>query len=445
LFTNIKHIRFIVILFHVVIGYLALSHVFSSAYSYAIIVIGVVMIIKNYNKGEEAALWTAYLVGSEVFLRMSHGLFFYELNKYLVIVFLLIGLIIEKKKHNIPPIYVVYMLLLLVGIAFTNVPYFVSLRRIIAFNLSGPIVLGISAIYFYKRKYTKRQLYRILYYTSLPVFSMVTYIYFRTPNLADIRFGGVANTSTSGGFGPNQVATILGFVIFIVAAFLYVKERLTGVLLLDIIVLVYFAFRGLLTFSRGGMMAAGAALIVFATIIISGGKNRLFSLFKYAMLLSFIVFGVWLYTSNVTGGMIKNRYANENARGMKKKDVSAGRIALFQAQLEAFDAHPFFGIGVGGTKYYRKTNLKGIISHDEIGRLISEHGIIGIFILMILFIVPLPNIFSQNYFARAFLISFYLFWFLTINHSAMRIAFPGWIYGLSLISVVEDKGDEETN
>jgi len=321
LFTNIKHIRLIVILFHVVIGYLALSHIFSSAYSYAIIVIGVAMIIKNYNKGEEAALWTAYLVGSEVFLRMSHGLFFYELNKYLVIIFLLIGLIIEKKRHNIPPIYVVYILLLLAGIAFTNVPYFVSLRRIIAFNLSGPIVLGVAAIYFYKRRYTKRQLFRILYYASLPVFSMVTYMYFKTPDLADIRFGGVANSSTSGGFGPNQVATILGFVIFIVAAFLYVKERLTGFLILDILVLVYFAFRGLLTFSRGGMMAAGAALIVFATIIISGGKNRLFNFFKYAMILSFIVFGVWLYTSNVTGGMIENRYANEYARGVKKKDV----------------------------------------------------------------------------------------------------------------------------
>jgi len=75
--------------------------------------------------------------------------------------------------------------------------------------------------------------------------------------------------------------------------------------------------------------------------------------------------------------------------------------------------------------------------------LISEHGLIGIFLLIILFTVPLPNILSQNYFTRAFLVSFYLFWFLTINHSAMRIAFPGWIYGLSLIKIVDANEDDK--
>jgi len=397
------------------------------------------MILKNANKGEEAALWTAYLIGSEVFLRMTNGLFFYELNKYLVIIFLIVGLIVEKRKHNIPPIYIVYLLLLLVGIAFTNVPYFVSLRKVIAFNLSGPVVLGVAAIYFYRRRYTRAQVFNILYYLTLPVFSMVAYMYFKTPNLAEIKFGGVANSVTSGGFGPNQVATILGFAVFIVATFLYLKERLTGFLILDVLVLVYFAFRGLLTFSRGGMIAAGTALIIFAIVIISGGKNRIFNFFKYTIILSFIVFGVWLYTSNVTGGMIENRYANKNARGIEKKDISAGRLKLFQAQLEAFYSHPFIGIGVGGTKYYNDSNIKGVTSHDEIGRLISEHGLIGIFLLILLLVVPLPHILSQNYYARAFLISFYLFWFLTINHSAMRIAFPGWIYGLSLIRITDSE------
>jgi len=439
LFTNVKHIRLIVILIHVVIGFLAVSHLFASTYSFIIMIVGILMILKNANKGEEAALWTAYLVGSEVFLRMTNGLYFYELNKYLVIIFLIIGLIIEKKKHNITPIYLVYLLLLLVGIAFTNVPYFVSLRKVIAFNLGGPVVLGISAIYFYKRKYTKHQIFRILYYLTLPVFSMVTYMYFKTPDLADIKFGGAANATTSGGFGPNQVATILGFAVFIVAAFLYVKERLTGFLSLDILVLVYFAYRGLLTFSRGGMMAAGAALITFAIIMISGEKNKLYNFFKYSIILSFIMLGIWLYTSNVTGGMIENRYANKSAKGIKKKDIATGRVALFEAQLEAFYSHPFVGIGVGGTKYYSSTNLRGITSHDEIGRLISEHGLIGIFLLILLLVVPLPNILSQNYYARAFLISFYLFWFLTINHSAMRIAFPGWIYGLSLIQIMDEE------
>lgn len=438
MFVRLKHIRLVVILIHVLFGFLALSHSFALIYSFVISIVGIVMIIKNTNKGEEAALWTAYLVGSEVFLRMANGLYFYELNKYLIIIFLLVGLIIEKKRHNISFVYLVYLLLLLIGIAFTNVPYYVSLRKVIAFNLSGPALLGVAAIYFYMRSYTKAQVFRILYYLSLPVFSMITYMYFKTPDLAAIKFGGVANATTSGGFGPNQVATILGFAVFVVAAFLYVKERLTGFLLLDILVLVYFAYRGLLTFSRGGMMAAGVSLIIFAIIIINGGKNKLFNFLKYALILLFIALGVWLYTSNVTGGMIENRYANKNAKGIEKKNIASGRVALFEAQLKAFYSHPFVGIGVGGTKYYRDSNSRGITSHDEIGRLISEHGLIGILLLFLLIITPIPKILNQNYYARAFLISFYLFWFLTINHSAMRIAFPGWIYGLSLIHITDN-------
>lgn len=35
--------------------------------------------------------------------------------------------------------------------------------------------------------------------------------------------------------------------------------------------------------------------------------------------------------------------------------------------------------------------------------------------------------------------AFLAFWFATINHSAMRIAAPGFIYGLSLLNVTNEK------
>jgi len=297
-------------------------------------------------------------------------------------------------------------------------------------------------MYFYNRTFTREQLYRILYYLLLPVFSMVAFMYFKTPDFKEINFGGVAIAETSGGFGPNQVATIIGFAAFVSAAFLILKERLSGFLILDIFILIYFAYRGLLTFSRGGMLAAVIALVIFGLITILFGSNRMVKLLKYIAISSFISIGIWLYTSNVTGGMIENRYAGKNARGIKKKDVSAGRIKIFQAQLEVFYRNPIVGIGVGGSKYFDENGIKGDTAHDEIGRLISEHGLIGIILLIILITVPLKHILSQNDFAKALLIAFYLFWFLTINHSAMRVAFPGWIYGLSLINI-SDENDED--
>jgi len=274
---------------------------------------------------------------------------------------------------------------------------------------------------------------------------MISYIYFKTPDLSEIRFGGVANFDTSGGYGPNQVATIIGFAIFISAAFLYVKKTITGFWVLDVLVLIYFTYRGFLTFARGGVMAAGIAILLFTLFMILGSENKLAKFFKYSAILIIMLIGVFLYTSNVTGGMLENRYTNKNASGVVKEDVSAGRVALFQAQLQGFYKNPFFGIGVGGTQFNTSDNKVGVTSHDEIGRLISEHGLVGVFLLGLLIFVPLPIIFGQNYLVRAFLIAFYIFWFLTINHSAMRVAFPGWIYGLSLIHLTnkEDKKDEE--
>ena len=143
--------------------------------------------------------------------------------------------------------------------------------------------------------------------------------------------------------------------------------------------------------------------------------------------------------------MLENRYAGKNANGVKKEDITSGRIDIFISQIESFYNSPFFGIGVGNGKYDRLSSTENITaaSHNEISRLIEEHGLMGIIILLILFTVPIAHMFYANYFQKAFLLAFFLFWILTINHSAMRIAFPSFIYGLSLVKIIDDEEDEE--
>ena len=198
---------------------------------------------------------------------------------------------------------------------------------------------------------------------------------------------------------------------------------------------MYFTYRGLLTFSRGGILAAGICFVVFALLYIIH-KRDYGKIFQYAIVGGVFLAGVWLYTSDVTGGMIDNRYSGRNARGIKKKDVTAGRLELFTSQLSGFTDTPVFGIGVGNGKYKRfaEGDKKGT-SHNEVARLIEEHGLIGLFALMMLIFVPLSHFLRLDFFQRSILISFYLFWFFTINHSAMRIAFPGFMYALSLINL----------
>jgi hypothetical protein len=270
---------------------------------------------------------------------------------------------------------------------------------------------------------------------------MISYIYFRTPDLEELVFNTASNFKTSGGFGPNQVATMVGFGAFILGVFLFVRVNMSIYIFLDGIFLTYFIYRGLLTFSRGGMITAAMAFAFFAIFMFSFQKVTLVKISKY-IFVSFVLFlGVWLYTSNITGGMIDNRYSGKNTLGVQKKDVSAGRSKLIDSQLDGFYESPIFGIGVGNGKYKRIASGKKITaaSHNEVSRLIEEHGSLGIIALLILLTAPLQNIYFSNNYQRAFLISFYTFWFLTINHSAMRIAFPAFIYGLSLIRIVPDE------
>jgi O-antigen ligase len=392
------------------------------------------------NRNEEAFLFAAYLSAAEVFIRMSKGMILYETGKYSVILFLLLGIFVGKFKQKFSVSLAFYLLLLLLGIVFTRVPEGEYIRKAIAFNLSGPFVLGIAGLYFFKRSIRKENLMNALFFMILPLFSMVTYLYFKTPDLKDIVFGGVANFATSGGFGPNQVATAIGLGIFIIAVFILMKERITGFLLLDVFLLLYFIYRGLLTFSRGGLITGVIALICFSLFYTLYKKISLASFITYVGIVVVFTIGIWLFTSNITGGMLDNRYTGKNASGVQKEDISSGRGDILAEQIKSFTKNPL-GIGVGNGKYKRLGVIGNVTaaSHNEVGRLIEEHGIIGFIILLLLLLLPLVNFWYGNNYQRAFISAFYLFWFLTINHSAMRIAFPGFIYGLSLINITHEK------
>ena len=404
-----------------------------------VLIIGFFIFIITFkkNKNEEALYLASYLVGAEVFIRMSDGFLLYETGKYGIILFSILGIIWGPVKQKTSISFLVYVLFLVIGIVFTQVPLGESLRKSIAFNLSGPISLGFFALYCFKRTITILQLKELLFVCLLPVFSIISFVYFRTPDLEELVFHGSSNFSTSGDFGPNQVATIIGFGVFILSVFIFTRVQLSLSIFLDIIFLLYFTYRGLLTFSRGGMITAIFAFFIFVLFMLLYQKNTFIKVFKFLFITLILFLGIWLYTSDITGGMIDNRYSNKNATGIEKKDISAGRFQLFSAQLENFYESPILGIGVGNGKYKRIESGKRITaaSHNEITRLIEEHGLLGILALLILLVKPLQNIYFSTNYQRAFLMSFYVFWFLTINHSAMRIAFPAFVYGLSLIKI----------
>lgn len=400
------------------------------------------MASKNY-KTFYVLLACAYLVGAEVFLRMNGGTVFYEAIKYLVIGFIALGLF-SNGFANQSFIYVLYLFLLIPGIfvAVSQLGFDTDIRRAIAFNLSGPLCLGIVAVFCYKRTVTFQQLKMILLALMLPLLSMTVYLFLYTPNLQEVITSTSSNFEASGGFGPNQVATVLGIGVFVMAARYFMSKETVFLKGLDLLLLGLFGFRALVTFSRGGVVTAIIMILFFLGVYyFKVNLKKKFQIKASLIVFLGIIILTWLVSTIQTSGFIEKRYANQDAAGREKEDITTGRTDLIAFELSEFVNNPFLGIGVGKIKEQR-LNETGVqaASHNEMSRMVAEHGLLGIFAFLILFVTPLAFRLANT--SNVFFYSFYLFWFLTINHSAMRIAAPAFLYGLCLLNITyENKKD----
>ena len=426
---------------HVAIGVLIyLIPPMSKLYGFSILILGLYYVIKTRNINNEVLIVAAYIVGSEVFLRMTGGNILYEFSKYGVMVFLALGMFYSGfSKSSIP--FWVYLLLLLPGIIVSTETLNLQsdLRTSIAFNISGPACLGIASIYTFNRRILYSQLNSVLLTLGLPIISTTVYLILYTPELKTILTNTGSNPETSGGFGPNQVSTILGIGMFIFFSRLILASKTKILFILNLIILFNIVYRGLVTFSRGGIITGFVMILILLVMLFkninSFARSRLYVLFIF---MSFVFALTWLYTSNQTGGLIDKRYSNQDALGRKKESQFTGREDIWDSEIAAFEDHPVFGIGIGkGLEIRRDMTGETITSHNEITRTFAEHGTMGIIALLIVFLTPFFLYLDNKY--NIYIFCFLIFWLMTINHAAMRIAAPAFVYSLSLLKVYMDE------
>lgn len=435
------------ILLHLLLGVIIyMFRPLSFGYSALILFLGVYSILKNKNNGNEALYWAAYVVAAEVFLRMTKGNIGNEFAKYCVIIFMILGIYfrgISKKSL----IYFFFLLFLIPGLIYgaIEISFEAEFRKVVAFNLLGAICLGISCLYLTERKVTFSDFDKLTRWMLYPILAMTIYVFLFNPDIRDVVTGTDSNSATSGGFGPNQVSTIFGLGMFLAfTRFLFFSKGIKWQVF-HLFLLLLFTFRGIITFSRGGVIT-GVAMIVFlllAVFPIISVKGKL-KIGLASMLL--IVSGVVIFTYSIlqTGGLILNRYQGEDALGREKTSKFSGREQLAESELTMFFDNPITGIGVGKNKEYREEMI-GVkaASHNEITRMLAEHGALGVINLLILFSIPFIYYFTWNR-KYVFMIPLWLFWLLTINHAAMRIAAPAFIYALTLLKFDFTNKEDET-
>lgn len=425
------------ILIHILIGVVIyIAPGISKIYGYFILFAGLIILVKSQNKKNEALYICAYIVGSEVFLRMTYGNPSHEFAKYSVFFFLLLGIVYSGfSKYALP--YWIFLIILIPGIIIANetVDLNVEFRKKIIFNLSGPVCLALASIYTFGKRITIEEVGNILLMLGLPIISTATFVNLYAPSIKDVLTGTGSNEMLSGGFGPNQVATIFGLGMFIFFTRLILFSRTKLIFAINLIIAFYISYRGFLTFSRGGMVTGFGMIAIFVFIMYLNMQYKGRVKLNYVILImALLMTSAWMYTSFKTEGLIVKRYANKNAQGQEKADVLTGRGTLAEDEIEMFLENPFFGAGVAKGTDIRTEKLGYVAaSHDEVTRMLAEHGSLGILGLMILFFTPL--FFYMGNKQNIFLLCFLAFWFLSINHAAMRTTSPSFIYALSILRI----------
>ncbi|PBJ13828.1 O-antigen ligase [Flavobacterium sp. ACN6] len=425
------------ILFHALIGLLIfILPSISKLYTVIIFIFGIYYIIKTKNRNNEALILSAYVVSMEVLLRMTDGMILNEFGKYSISIYFFLGMIYSGFSKN-AFVYWFFLLLLIPSVVLStfSLNFDTNIRKAIAFNISGPVCLGICSIYCYQRKISFHRLKEIIISFSLPLVSMLVYLFLYTPSVKDVITGTQSNFETSGGFGPNQVSTILGLGIFVFFVQLLLNSKSMLMQIINIGFVLVFAFRGIVTFSRGGVITSIGMIFLLLIVLYFQASSNIKPKIGLIVLLSLLAgMGVWAYSSIQTHGMINKRYANEDALGRKKSTQLSGREILIETEWEMFLDNPILGVGVGKNKELRKEQTGiDLATHNEITRMLAEHGSLGAVSLLILFFTPLLLFINDR--RNILALSFLTFWLLTINHAAMRIAAPAFVYALALLSV----------
>ena len=368
-----------------------------------------------------------------------------ETGKYFCFLYFIL-FSLDKRIHTkkINTIFIVMFLFLFPSLLFMDMYNF---QKKIVFNLLGIINLALLGIFFSRVTITLvefKNLFKNFIYSTIPILIILTV---RTPKFSEIDFVLGANFDTSGGFGPNQVSTFLGAGIFIliINQIVFKTKLFSNNRQIDLFLIVALAFRALLTFSRGGLLSPAAAIILPINLL-SKVQNIQKIIGNFIILILFSGIAYFLVNS-LTGGLLTQRFSGETVQSISGKEekslegFSTGRTSIIEDDVRLWFDNIVFGVGPGESPFKRAElgEERGANTHTEFSRLLSEHGLFGLVVnILLIIIIPFKILNSRlspqiKYIKLAFI----LFALFSMTHSAMRTIIPVIFYAFSAVNFDE--------
>ncbi len=390
--------------------------------------VGIYLALKKQVAMATVALAAGYFVGIEVLWRMAQVPTYWESGKYGTAAILVIALI-RRGKFQIPLAPVAYFALLIPGcvLTFWETDFSRSVE-ILSSSISGPMLLAVSCWFFYKLQIRPFEFRRLLMATIIPLLCVAFTSLFYTVSAEEITFTGESNFATSGGFGPNQVSSMLGLGVYLsIAGFVLLKERTHFRIFFAASALLTAAL-SVLTFSRSGIYNAVGAIVVmliFEFRNLSSGVKRAAPVLILATVFLFFLFP---YLNTFTGGALQERFEDTG---------TTHRWEIGLADIEIFLENPIYGVGVGLAYGYRERFLGfKAMSHTEYFRLLAEHGLLGLGALAALVLMVFTNLRRPNSrIGKAFIAGAITWACLFMLNAGMRLAAPSFMFGMAYLTI----------
>lgn len=229
------------------------------------------------------------------------------------------------------------------------------------------------------------------------------------------------NFKTSAGFGPNQVSSILALgallcVLIVIQPGLAWRHRV-----LSMVVAVWMVGQAVLTFSRGGVFGLVLALVAvgITSLITSGQRLRVIVL---AVVLAGMGIQIMSWAGAFTEGKAEERFASTD---------STNRWDIAKADVDLFWSHPLLGVGAGMGKF--KRDFATTAAHTEYSRLLGEHGVFGMGVLVILAVLCTRLVRQSQGWNRMAVVGLLILVLGQMTHSATRIGSIAVTFGLAAL------------
>jgi hypothetical protein len=420
---------------HIPLAYLMfLSQSIATAYPIFIFGLSVLLVLIDSHPWRVIYL-AGYLAGIEILLRMTNSQVFWEFGKYSVSLLLILAWVKWVGRFQILPVLYFICLIPSAILTISLYPTALLIRKAILFNLSGPFTLAISVLFFSRIELTKDKIQRLFFIVIMPIIGAVFIASLSTFTAKDIYFTESSNFITSGGFGPNQVSTVIGFGALLCWILLLLQDRISKSLLI-LVLLLWFITQGILTFSRGGVynfLIAGLSSMPF----LLKKKRQLRGLTTIILSLIFFSLIILPLLSSFTSGKFEDRYGSMN---------TTGRSRIVMEDLVLWENNFLLGVGPGGSQKLRdqKTSALGTqrggstAAHIEYSRMIADHGVLGLLALFLLLAMGFQAYRQASYpWARGVVLALLIWSLAAMANVATRLALMSFAFGVAQVKLRE--------